>query len=682
MGGGIGASFAERLGIGMAEVRAEGSQNTETGPNMEDQNKEGSTGEREDSSATFVSQISEESAKPGTRAVEAGAPRIEPITITYELGKTVEIPVIEGNAKIFSVYVKNNYAPWLNTDPEGTLPFYVSAGQYNAEKGVISLWMGDLMGTIITLQKGDYPVEIGLRCKSDSGNWIDYQIKDAVKIRVEQDSRHPFWKYAKYTADGSTDLVYQYENGTGCFAIEKITAVEFYNPSFEGELYMYDDTGYTWYADAENRTLTLNGDRLKRYMDNAKDWDFDGVVFGVNAYGEMAQGGQIVLESNPWRVDDGDDLWNDPSRYEGGFFTYVRNPRTAEGMPKMISQKDTFDGTKDLVFHFVNGTGDYEIKKILKLTLWADNSVEEGALESVYIASDELPVPVGVDVYKFGEDEYVPDIANGKVTWMAYTLSAMVYGSGYSFSNPYHVVMLCEFANGERGYVYPSEGSRWSVEFKAMSPAAVLRHQEKAGEGDKIAKDRLQELVKINAEKDLVIGTKSGLSYVFKKGTFKPVADKEVYDFSAALITDFTSSGIQNKDVSKDDFAVRVNYTHSGPLPGTAEISIPVDSKWNGKTLYYYQIMTDGSLADTGVSAVAANGRCKVTQDHCSDYVLLAKAPEKQKVQEVGAGATAGGNGKQASPKTGDQNGILFFVLLSVCACLMGGLALRARRRA
>lgn len=195
-----------------------------------------------------------------------------------------------------------------------------------------------------------------------------------------------------------------------------------------------------------------------------------------------------------------------------------------------------------------------------------------------------------------------------------------------------------------------------------------------------ISKTRMQELVEVNKTKDIVIKTPSGLSYVFKKGDFNLVGDKDEYNFDVTLSTNFSTSGIKNTNVTADIFACRINYAYNGQLPGTAYISIPVDSKWNGRTLYYYQIMSDGTLKDTGLRNTVANGICEVSQSHCSDYVLLAKSPSELGIASVN-GQDTNASARVTSPKTGDTTTVLLFVFLCMGALVVGTGAIAIRRK-
>lgn len=182
--------------------------------------------------------------------------------------------------------------------------------------------------------------------------------------------------------------------------------------------------------------------------------------------------------------------------------------------------------------------------------------------------------------------------------------------------------------------------------------------------------EEMQNFVNINKDSDVVFRTPEGVEFRFEKGTMHMVEGMENYPFGVDLITDYSKSGINDSKITEDTFAFRINYEYSGELPGTARISIPVNSKWNGSTLYYYQIMPDGTLKDTGRNSRVTNGIFNVYQTHCSDYVLLANSPK-----ELGLTSTK----VPTSPKTGDTSTAMLFMILCMGACLAGAGAVKVK---
>lgn len=147
-----------------------------------------------------------------------------------------------------------------------------------------------------------------------------------------------------------------------------------------------------------------------------------------------------------------------------------------------------------------------------------------------------------------------------------------------------------------------------------------------------ITLNTMQSLVAMNETQDILIKTANGIVYIFPEGTMQMVDGKENYDLGAELLTDFTK--VPNAPFTAEEFAFRVNYNYSGRLPASAQISIPVDEKWNGQILYYYEILSNGEFKYTAEAAVT-DGVYTVTQDHCSDYVATTKAPEKEEEKPI-----------------------------------------------
>ena len=83
------------------------------------------------------------------------------------------------------------------------------------------------------------------------------------------------------------------------------------------------------------------------------------------------------------------------------------------------------------------------------------------------------------------------------------------------------------------------------------------------------------------------------------------------------------------------------------------------------KTLYYYQIMEDGTLKFVCDAPINSDGKAVVTQDHCSDYVLLTE----KIVEEVDA------------PKTGDStNFALWIAVLGLGVVAIAGSVVMKKR--
>lgn len=134
---------------------------------------------------------------------------------------------------------------------------------------------------------------------------------------------------------------------------------------------------------------------------------------------------------------------------------------------------------------------------------------------------------------------------------------------------------------------------------------------------NKDAATTLNTVTKNEAGEEVVV------TFTFAAGSMKPVAGKEEYNFGVELVETFDKAELDKVEVKKEAFVLKVNFEYDGELPGEATIYIPVPATYINKTLYYYQVMEDGTLVYVCDAPVDAAGNAKVTQDHCSDYVLL-----------------------------------------------------------
>lgn len=357
-------------------------------------------------------------------------------------------------------------------------------------------------------------------------------------------------------------------------------------------------------------------------------------------------------------------------------------------MPKLIDGYYEFDGTNDLVFSFKNGTGNNTIKSVDKISF----NIKENNL------SDDSAAGF-IQIYDFESD-----IEKGQVSIGKSLLAGLVYDEKLDVvSNVYgRVGVLVTLANGKQCMLneIEQEDADWSFKVLEKSPDATEQYWEDVDEA--FTADDMQRLVKINETADVILRTPEDVYYIYARGTMRMIEGKELYKFDLELITLFKDSDINNTKVTEADFACRINFEYSGELPGTAKISIPVDNKWNGQTLYYYQVMENGTLKDTGEKNVVKSGRYEATQSHCSDYVLLAKSPKELGVTEntdndnnnnnnTGNGNNQTGNNSnpqvkpgdttKTSPKTGDNNMILLFAVLCAGSCIVGVSTLKARRK-
>lgn len=366
--------------------------------------------------------------------------------------------------------------------------------------------------------------------------------------------------------------------------------------------------------------------------------------------------------------------------------------------PKLIDSYCEFDGTKDMEFRFENVTGANRITSVDGIMFFIKETNTSDALAWIRIRNDVTGSGYGADV------------ENGYVRLPKSDMAGLIYDEKWdAVLNIYgRVGVLVTLANGKQCMLNGGDGEAdWSFKVLEKSPDATEQYWQDVPKNKVFTAEEMQTLVDKNKTADVTLRTPEGVYYTFAKGTMRMIEGKESFKFDLELITLFKDSDINNTKVTEADFACRINFAYSGELPGTAKISIPVDEKWNGKTLYYYQVMENGTLKDTGEKNVVKSGRYEVTQSHCSDYVLLAKSPKELGVTEntgnnnnnTGNGNNQTGNGNtqgsgnnsttqvkpadttKTSPKTGDNNMILLFAVLCAGSCVVGVSTLKARRK-
>ena len=134
----------------------------------------------------------------------------------------------------------------------------------------------------------------------------------------------------------------------------------------------------------------------------------------------------------------------------------------------------------------------------------------------------------------------------------------------------------------------------------------------------------------------------------------------------------------KNDKITDKNFVLKVEFAHNGKLPAKATISITVGSAYKNTTLYYYELTADGTLKYVCDAPVDANGNAKVSQDHCSDYVLLT-----EKITEKTPDSTGGttGNTTPEIPDTGDTSNFgLWIAILGLGVVAVAGSVVMKKR--
>ena len=194
-----------------------------------------------------------------------------------------------------------------------------------------------------------------------------------------------------------------------------------------------------------------------------------------------------------------------------------------------------------------------------------------------------------------------------------------------------------------------------------------------------ISKEDFSEIIKENAEKDVVIKSNNDVTFTFPKGTMTEVKDMNNYDFGTEIIKDFDDKKEQPHKVHKDNFVTRINFNYSGKLPGMVSIKFFVGTDRIGATLHYSLINDDNSVTYIQSIVVDKDGYITVQQDHCSDYVVTTERIDVSDETETDdKEETTTDNEDTVVPNTGDGSSNVILVLV-MCMAVLGVLIVGAR---
>lgn len=301
--------------------------------------------------------------------------------------------------------------------------------------------------------------------------------------------------------------------------------------------------------------------------------------------------------------------------------------------PTLTKQNYLFDGKEDLVIGFSKGTK-YETAKSI---YWFDLVDAQGKTASYFSGFQ-------------GEEVFETDMNAGMIKVKRSELLERIKAGELHDGEKYTVRIF--FCNRRASYSKDATVTiNLNSEVPVVAPEYKVNLQE---ENTVISKEAMETYVEQNKIYDIVISTPTGVVITFPRGSMEMVEGKEEYDFGVELIKDYEKAGKTGFESS--DFAFRLNFNYSGQLPGRAKISIPLgkDSKWIGKTLYYFEVK-NGAYVDA--AKVDENGVYTIRQNHCSDYVGSPVSPEELSGDNSGV------------PKTGDAATALPYLLLGVGAC-------------
>lgn len=166
--------------------------------------------------------------------------------------------------------------------------------------------------------------------------------------------------------------------------------------------------------------------------------------------------------------------------------------------------------------------------------------------------------------------------------------------------------------------------------------------------------DEIRKIIEDNKTNDVIIKSNNDVTFTFAKVTMSEVSQVAIYDFSTAITSDIKEAGNIPAAVTDDIFVSKIVYNYSGALPAKASIKLNVGKAYAGQTLYYSQLLDDGTIISVMSAVVDNDGYMTVEQDHCSTYLIT-----KQKLT----------NNKLETPKTADNSNIALWLTLLIVLC-------------
>lgn len=166
--------------------------------------------------------------------------------------------------------------------------------------------------------------------------------------------------------------------------------------------------------------------------------------------------------------------------------------------------------------------------------------------------------------------------------------------------------------------------------------------------------DEIRKIIEDNKTNDVIIKSNNDVTFTFAKGTMSEVSQVAIYDFSTAITSDIKEAGNIPAAVTDDIFVSKIVYNYSGTLPAKASIKLNVGKAYAGQTLYYSQLLDDGTIISLMSAVVDNDGYMTVEQDHCSTYLIT-----KQQLT----------NNKLETPKTADNSNIALWLTLLIVLC-------------
>ena len=166
---------------------------------------------------------------------------------------------------------------------------------------------------------------------------------------------------------------------------------------------------------------------------------------------------------------------------------------------------------------------------------------------------------------------------------------------------------------------------------------------------------------------EIAVGNTGTLSYHYtdntgaaKTGDLNVTVYETEDDWKKAV-----KAGNMPEDVTEDIFVSKIVYNYSGTLPAKASIRLNVGKAYAGQTLYYSQLLDDGTIISMMSAIVDNDGYMTVEQDHCSTYLITRQQLTGNSTENV----TGAADNKVETPQTGDNSNIVIWLTLCIILC-------------
>ncbi len=227
------------------------------------------------------------------------------------------------------------------------------------------------------------------------------------------------------------------------------------------------------------------------------------------------------------------------------------------------------------------------------------------------------------------------EYSRGGTNWQdSTTFSGLKSGSSYTFYQRYKATATSEASPASEGYK-TSTNSASSDDGDNNTPSTTpspkpgttnnsattaLFSYALTPDNTRILYSTMKSLAEGNKTQDVTI-KQDDVEFTFPKGTMTQTYTQLWYDFGATINNSIAAQAAQ--ELAGDAYVATVHYNYSGELPGKANIRLNVGAAQAGKTLYYYLLNDDKTLAFQQTATVDTTGWASVSQTHCSDYVFL-----------------------------------------------------------